>query len=154
MVRRASKDPQKRACACGIFAFYTFAARVQRRCYLLSTPSETIQVEQAMPLFPIAPETIDARLIRCGISRRSFLVFCTSLMVAAPYGLAITNKKTPEDVADELGKVLRPPVIWLHFQDCTGCTETMLQTSHPGFADLILNVISLEYHHVFRQGLP
>jgi hydrogenase small subunit len=73
-------------------------------------------------------------------------------MVAAPYGLAITDKKTPEDVADDLGKVLRPPVIWLHFQDCTGCTESMLQTSHPGFADLILNVISLEYHETLMAG--
>jgi hydrogenase small subunit len=46
-----------------------------------------------------ALETIDERLLQCGISRRAFLVFCTSLMIAAPYGLAITDKKTPEDVA-------------------------------------------------------
>jgi hydrogenase small subunit len=97
-------------------------------------------------------ETIDERLLNCGISRRSFLVFCTSLMVAAPYGLAITDKKTPEEVAAGLGKVIRPAVIWLHFQDCTGCTESMLQTSHPGFADLILNVISLEYHETLMAG--
>jgi hydrogenase small subunit len=51
-----------------------------------------------------------------------------------------------------LGKVIRPPVIWLHFQDCTGCTESLLQTSHPGFADLILNVISLEYHETLMAG--
>jgi len=37
-------------------------------------------------------------------------------------------------------------VIWLHMQDCTGCTETLLRTSQPGLADLILNVISLDYH--------
>jgi hydrogenase small subunit len=99
-----------------------------------------------------ALETIDERMLQCGISRRSFLVFCTSLMIAAPYGLAITDKKTPEEVAAGLGKVQRPPVIWLHFQDCTGCTEAMLQTSHPGFADLILNVISLEYHETLMAG--
>jgi hydrogenase small subunit len=97
-------------------------------------------------------ETIDGRLLRCGISRRSFLVFCTSLMVAAPYGLAITDKMTPEEVAAGIGKVLRPPVIWLCFQDCSGCTESMLQTSQPGFADLILNVISLEYHETLMAG--
>jgi hydrogenase small subunit len=34
----------------------------------------------------------------------------------------------------------------LHFQDCTGCTETLLRTSRPDVADLILNVISLDYH--------
>jgi hydrogenase small subunit len=99
-----------------------------------------------------ALETIDERMLQCGISRRSFLVFCSSLMIAAPYGLAITDKKTPEEVASGLGTVQRPPVIWLHFQDCTGCTEAMLQTSHPGFADLILNVISLEYHETLMAG--
>lgn len=97
-------------------------------------------------------ETIDERLLRCGISRRAFLVFCSSLMIAAPYGLAITDKKTPEEVAAGLGKVNRPPVIWLHFQDCTGCTETLLQTSHPDFGDLILNIISLEYHETLMAG--
>jgi hydrogenase small subunit len=103
---------------------------------------------------PSAPqlETIDDRLRSCGISRRAFLVFCTSLMVAAPYGLALTDKATPEAVAAVLGKAIRPAVIWLHFQDCTGCTESMLQTSHPGFADLILNVISLEYHETLMAG--
>ena len=47
-----------------------------------------------------ALETIDERLLRCGISRRSFLVFCSTLMIAAPYGLAITDKMTPEEVAE------------------------------------------------------
>jgi hydrogenase small subunit len=97
-------------------------------------------------------EAIDERLERCGVSRRSFLMFCAGLMVAAPYGLAITDKKTPEDVAAVLGKVIRPPVIWLHFQDCTGCTEATLQSSHPGFANLILDVISLEYHETLMAG--
>jgi len=99
-----------------------------------------------------ALETIDERLMRCGVSRRSFLQFCSSLMVAAPFGLAITDKKTPEDVAAGLGRVIRPPVIWLHFQDCTGCTETLLRTSHPDLGDLILNIISLEYHETLMAG--
>jgi hydrogenase small subunit len=97
-------------------------------------------------------ETIDERMLRCGLSRRSFLVLCSSLMIAAPYGLAITNKLTPEGVAEGLGKVIRPSIIWLHFQDCTGCTESFLQTSHPDFSDLILNVISLEYHETLMAG--
>ena len=99
-----------------------------------------------------ALEPIDERLMRCGVSRRSFLQFCSSLMIAAPFGLAITDKKTPEDVAAALGKVIRPPVIWLHFQDCTGCTETLLRPSHPDLGDLILNVISLEYHETLMAG--
>jgi hydrogenase small subunit len=96
--------------------------------------------------------TIDDRLLRCGISRRAFVQFCSSLMIAAPFGLAITDKKTPEEVAAGLGKVIRPPVIWLAFQDCTGCTETLLRTSHPDLGDLIMNVISLEYHETLMAG--
>src|SRR5271157_6122842 len=101
---------------------------------------------------PRVLETIDERLMRCGISRRAFVQFCSSLMIAAPFGLAITDKKTPEDVAQGLGKVIRPPVIWLAFQDCTGCTETLLRTSHPDLGDLILNIISLEYHETLMAA--
>jgi hydrogenase small subunit len=97
-------------------------------------------------------ETIDDRLRQCGVSRRAFIKFCSSLMIAAPFGLALTDKLTPEAVAENLGKVIRPPVIWLHFQDCTGCTETLLRPSHPDLGDLILNVISLEYHETLMAG--
>jgi len=41
---------------------------------------------------------------------------------------------------------LKPVVIWLHFQECTGCSESLLRTSHPGVAKLILDLISLDYH--------
>lgn len=102
----------------------------------------------------VAPglETIDERLEHSGVSRRAFIKFCSSLMIAAPFGLALTDKLTPEAVAADLGKVIRPPVIWLHFQDCTGCTETLLRPSHPDLGDLILNIISLEYHETLMAG--
>jgi hydrogenase small subunit len=61
-------------------------------------------------------------------------------------GLAITSKLTPEAIAATVGAAKRPSVIWLHMQDCTGCTETLLRTSQPDLATLILNVISLDYH--------
>jgi len=96
--------------------------------------------------------TIEERLKACGVSRRSFLQFCSSLMIAAPFGLAITDMLTPEAVAAGLQQVIRPPVIWLAFQDCTGCTTATLQSSHPDFADLILNVISLEYHETLMAA--
>jgi hydrogenase small subunit/[NiFe] hydrogenase small subunit len=40
----------------------------------------------------------------------------------------------------------RPPVIWLHFQEGTGCTESLLRASHPDIGKLILELISLDYH--------
>src|SRR5512142_817622 len=91
-------------------------------------------------------ETIASSLERSGVSRRSFLSFCGKLMVIAPVGLAITNKLSPEAVAATVGAAKRPSVIWLHMQDCTGCSETLLRTSQPDLASLIFDVISLDYH--------
>ncbi len=91
-------------------------------------------------------DTIAAHLERSGVNRRDFLSFCGKLMVVAPFGLAITDHLSPEAVAAEVGAIKRPSVIWLHFQECTGCTETLLRTSEPDLADLLFNVISLDYH--------
>ena len=91
-------------------------------------------------------ETISEHLERCGVSRRDFIGFCSKLMVAAPFGLAVTNFLDVEAVAAEIGAAKRPSVIWLQMQDCTGCTETLLRPSQPDLATLILDVISLDYH--------
>ncbi len=75
-----------------------------------------------------------------GVSRRDFLKFCTAM--AATMGL-------PLSFADVIAKTVtsptRPPVIWLHFQECTGCTETLLRATHPTVDHLILDLISLDY---------
>lgn len=92
------------------------------------------------------PGTIAEHLFRCGVSRRDFLSFCGKLMVAAPFGLAITNYLDVEAVAAEIGAAKRPSVIWIHMQDCTGCTETLLRPSQPDLATLIFDIISLDYH--------
>jgi len=90
--------------------------------------------------------TIAQQLERSGTSRRDFITFCGKLMVTAPFGLAITSYLSPEAVAGVVGSARRPSVIWLHMQDCTGCTETLLRTSQPDLASLIFDVISLDYH--------
>ncbi|HET7704921.1 MAG TPA: hydrogenase small subunit [Thermoanaerobaculia bacterium] len=91
-------------------------------------------------------DTIAASLAASGVNRRDFIGFCSKLMVTAPFGLAITNYLSPEAVAQEVGKIRRPSVIWIHMQDCTGCTETLLRPSQPDLATLIFDVISLDYH--------
>lgn len=100
----------------------------------------------------VRPRTIGAQLQAAGVSRRSFLEFCTRLMVAAPFGLALTDKLRAEEVAKTIKKSKRPSVIWLHFQDCTGCSETLLRTSKPDLVDLIFQVISLDYHETLMAG--
>ena len=75
------------------------------------------------------------------VSRRSFLKGCT--LVAAALGLS--ESMVPKLVEAATGPQ-RPPVLWLHFQECTGCTESLLRASHPDIGRLILDLISLDYH--------
>jgi hydrogenase small subunit len=75
------------------------------------------------------------------VTRRDFLRVCTA--AAAAVGLpAWAGEKMAENVA--AGK--KPSVVWLHFQECTGCTESLLRTNHPDVASLILDLVSLDYH--------
>ncbi len=78
---------------------------------------------------------------RCGMSRRRFLEVCTA--AAAAVGLPAS---AAEKMAEKVASGKKPSVIWLHFQECTGCTESLLRTSHPDVAELILDLVSLDYH--------
>ena len=75
------------------------------------------------------------------VNRRGFLKGCT--MVAAALG--ISEAMIPK-LVEAASSAQRPPVIWLHFQECTGCTESLLRGSHPDLARLITEIISLDYH--------
>lgn len=75
------------------------------------------------------------------LSRRGFLKGCT--MAAAAMGMS--ESMVPKMV-EAATSAQRPPVVWLHFQECTGCTESLLRGSHPDLARLILDIISLDYH--------
>ncbi len=75
------------------------------------------------------------------LDRRDFLKVCT--MAAAAVGLPASVAVKFVEAAEQ---GLKPSVIWLHGQECTGCTESLLRTSRPGLAELILDLISLDYH--------
>src|SRR5512139_1021787 len=76
-----------------------------------------------------------------GVSRREFLRTCA--IAAAAVGLP---GWTVAEIAEAAAAGGRPPVIWLHFQECTGCSETLLRASHPAVSELILDLVSLDYH--------
>ena len=102
---------------------------------------------------PVRPEiTVQEHLEAVGVSRRSFLRLCSVLIATAPAGMALTKAGSVAEVAAKIGKARRPSVIWLHFQDCTGCTETLLRTSAPDAASLILDIISLDYHETLMAA--
>ncbi|MDA0190936.1 MAG: hydrogenase small subunit [Proteobacteria bacterium] len=86
-------------------------------------------------------EQIAAASKRLGMSRREFLQFCAAM--SATLGLP---QGAEAAVAQAVAAKQRPSVIWLHFQECTGCTESMLRAEHPTLEKLILDVISLDYH--------
>ena len=75
------------------------------------------------------------------ISRRRFIKGCT--MAAAALGL---SQSMTAKLVEAAASPQRPPVVWLHFQECTGCTESLLRASHPDIGRLILDIISLDYH--------
>ncbi len=84
---------------------------------------------------------------RLHMPRREFLQFCTT--VAATLGLPAGAEAA---VAKAVESAKRPPVIWLHFQECTGCSESLLRAEHPTLEKLILDVISLDYHETLMAA--
>src|ERR1700691_1565146 len=91
---------------------------------------------------PLASEqlTVGEMLLRHGISRRGFIQFCTataSAMALPPWiGAAM---------AEQLRNAPRPSVVYLSFQECTGCFESLTRSFAPTIESLIFNVISLDY---------
>ncbi len=77
---------------------------------------------------------------RKGYSRRDFLQFVS--MMTAFIGL---ENSAIGQVAKALETKPRVPVIWLHFQECTCCSESFIRSSHPIVADILLDKISLDY---------
>jgi hydrogenase small subunit len=90
---------------------------------------------------PATRQTLDEIERRFSIGRREFLTFCSA--IAATMGLP---KGAAAQVAEAITSKARPSVIWLHHQECTGCTESFLRAEHPTLEKLILDIISLDYH--------
>lgn len=82
-----------------------------------------------------------------GMTRRQLMQFCAS--VAATMGLSTAAGIR---MAEAASAPARPPVIWLHGQECTGCTESLLRAYHPTLETLLLDVISLDYHDTLCVG--
>ena len=70
---------------------------------------------------------------RLGVSRRSFMKFCTG--VAATLGL---SAGAGVQMAHAIANPRRPAVIWLSAQECTGCTESLLRSTHPTLENLMV----------------
>lgn len=92
-------------------------------------------------------QTLGEMLTERGVSRRSFLKFAsyTASILALPPTAATA-------IAEGLAAARRQSVIWLSFQECTGCTEAITRASSPSIEDLIFDFISLDYHHTLQNA--
>jgi [NiFe] hydrogenase small subunit len=73
--------------------------------------------------------------------------FCAAVATALGMGPTFAA-----DVAAALTQKKRPSVVYLHFAECTGCSEAVLRTVDPFIGALILDTISLDYHETLMAG--
>ena len=82
-----------------------------------------------------------------GIERRDFMkwVSATTAMLMLPASF------TPL-VAEATLLMNRAPVIWLELQDCAGNSEALLRSDGPKIDEIVLDIISLEFHETLQAA--
>jgi len=91
--------------------------------------------------------TVAEALRSQGVSRRSFMKYCASLASV----MALPPAMIPS-IAKALETARRPAVIWLSFQECTGCTESLTRAHTTSLESLIFDLVSLDYHHTLQAA--
>ncbi len=78
-----------------------------------------------------------------GLTRRDFIRLAGTTVATLGFSSAFTPK-----LARALEKAAggKPKVVWLHFASDTGCTESLIKTDYPSVADLVLDILSIDYH--------
>jgi hydrogenase small subunit len=86
-------------------------------------------------------------LSRQGVTRRTFLKYCTTLA-----SLMALPPAAGRAMAEAMAASRRPSVIWLPFQECTGCTESITRSHSPSIEGLIFDLVSLDYHETLMAA--
>ena len=84
------------------------------------------------------------------LDRRDFVKLCTGTVA----GFGVAQMFHPA-IREALAQTLtgeRPPVFWLQGQGCTGCSVSLLDSANPGIADVLLKIISLDFHPTVMGG--
>lgn len=92
-------------------------------------------------------ETIGDVLRRKGISRRALLKYCSAIAAS----MALPASVAPA-MAEALAGSRRQSVIWLSFQECTGCIESLTRSMAPTVETLIFDLISLDYQEALQAA--
>ncbi|MDA8123620.1 MAG: hydrogenase small subunit [Deltaproteobacteria bacterium] len=104
-------------------------------------------LEQMDKVLPKPRVDLRETLAERGISRREFIKWTsatTALLMLPPLFKPL--------VAQAAEQFSRLPVVWLHFAECTGCSEAFLRTSYPNVDSVLLDTISLEYHETLMAA--
>ena len=100
-----------------------------------------------------------AALTKRGLTRRAFLKFGVAITAT----LALPATYAPQ-ITRAIERAPRLPVIWLRGQACGGDSEAFLAAADPSVSELLLELLSVDYHEVLmgasgeaataaRQGL-
>ena len=106
-----------------------------------------VNIDNLEKELPPGREELASALKEGGVSRRDFIKW-TSVMTAAMM-LPPIFKPVVARAAETFSRI---PVVWLHFAECTGCSEAFLRSSYPNVDDILLETISLEYHETLMAA--
>ena len=85
---------------------------------------------------------------KAGVTRRCFL----KTVAGAAAGIGVSQMVNPTLVKALEKELERHPVLWIQGQACTGCSVSLLNSVDPSIADVLLKVISLQYHPTIMAG--
>lgn len=97
-------------------------------------------------MLPEGKDLSEALKLR-GVSRRKFIEFCGTMVAT----LALPPRYLAQ-VVEAVGKSKKPVLVWMEFQDCAGNTESILRASHPTVLEVVLDLLSWEYHETIMAG--
>lgn len=97
--------------------------------------------------------TLAENLASAGVSRRDFVKYCAGLAAIFAVGTpemahAAPAQKAAEELADKLGAISKPNVVWLQLQECTGCMESTLRSGGTTVEEVVLNLLSVNYNEL------
>lgn len=105
------------------------------------------RLDQADSELPPSRLDFAAALKAKGLSRRDFMkwsaVMTTALMLPPLFRPMLAR------AAENFNRL---PIVWLHFAECTGCSEAFLRSSYPNVDELILDTLALEYHETLMAA--
>ncbi len=83
-----------------------------------------------------------------GLKRRDFLKYCGA--TAALLGLSEAFIPKIAAALEKASK--RQPVIWLNFASDSGCTEAFVKATYPSPAEVILDILSVDYNETIMAA--